>query len=210
MVWGKQPLPFWGGELELEVGLVRGLEGPGARGDRQAVERDENDEPMLAGRAGWTLFDVREEDGAPLRVALTVGASLVAGHWDDDGRRRLRYEGFDAALSVGPITGRVEVIFSKIELDAPEDSRRLRGLYVVAAWKHEFEDVQWMDQLHLAARWDLIDGDLDVRDARNVERFHLAVGWVPVERVMVKLEAGRARYLDERVWTSLVEVGFAF
>lgn len=210
MVWGRQPLPAWGGELELEVGLVRGLEGPGARGDRQAFERDENHEPMVAGRAGWTLFDVGPDDGAPLRVALTVGASLVAGHWDDDARRRLRYEGFDAALTVGPLTGRVEVVLSKVELDPPEGSKRMRGLYVVAAWRHEFEDVQGLKELHVAGRWDLIDGDSRVRDARDVERFHIGVGWVPAERFLVKVEAGRARYLDERVWTTLAEVGFAF
>jgi hypothetical protein len=210
MAWGKQPLPFWGGELELEVGLVRGLEGPGRRGDRQALEHDENHEPMIAGRGGWTVFDVDEEEGAPLRVALTIGASLVAGHWDDDRKRRLRYEGFDAALHVGPLSGRVEVIFSKVELEPPETSRRMRGLYVVAAWRHDFEDVQLLKQLHLAGRWDLIDDDSRVRDAHDVERFHVAVGWVPVERLLVKLEAGRARYLDERVWTTLVEVGYSF
>lgn len=214
VAWGRLPLPLAGGELEAEVGLVRGLEGPGRRGDRQELERDENHEPMLAGRVGWTLVDLRPEDGAPLRVQLTLGASVVAGHWDDDATRRLRFEGWDVSMKIGPLSARAELVRAAVEADDELDpaarGRRARGLYVLACWRHEFADAPGLEALWLAGRWDVVDDDRRVRDAGDLERWHLGLGWVPLEGLTVKLEGSRARWLDERVWTALLEVGYAF
>ncbi len=209
MAWGHLPVGPLGSDVELEVGLVRGLEGPGGREDRQTLEEDENHEPMVAGRLGATLFDLRPEDGAPLRLALGLGASLLAGHWDDDGQRRLRYEGFDATARVGPLVVRVEVLLGQVELDPPGRRRRLSGVYVQAALRHRF-GLSLLEEGWLAGRWDLVDDDLDARTSGDVERVHLGVGWVPLEGLVVKLDGWRARSLDERVLSVLVEVGYSF
>jgi hypothetical protein len=191
MAWGTLPT-FAGGEVELEAGLVRGLEGPGARGDRHApLERDENHEPMLCGRTGWTALDV----DAPLRLSVGVGASLVAGHHDDDARERLRYEGYDATLRVGPFTARFELVLREVEGQRPA-----RGWYGVVAWRQRFA-LPWLEEAHVAARWDRVE---------ELERWHAALGWVPLEGLQVKLEVARARLDDDRVWSALLEVGYAF
>lgn len=209
MAWGRQPLGPLGSEVELEVGLIRGFEGPGGRDRRQELEEDDNHEPMVTGRLGATLFDVRPEAGAPLRMALGVGASLLAGHWDDAARRRLRYEGYDATARLGPLVVRFELLLGRIDLDPPGRRRRLAGHYLQAALRHRFA-LFLLDEGWLAGRWDVIDDDTDARTGGDVERFHLGAGWVPLEGLVVKLEGSRARSLDERVWTVLAEVGYSF
>lgn len=216
MAWWRQPLGAWGGELEVEAALLRGLEGPLGRADRPAFfERDDNHEPMFAGRVGLTLFDVAPADGGlagllglPLR--LTLGASLLFGHHDDAARARLRVLGFDAALTLGELSARVEVVLADLEADGPATrDRRAEGLYALLVWRRRFAR-PWLEEGFVALRYDVADPDARARDGHDVERWHVGLGWVPAEGWLVKLGFETSRQGAERPRTVFVEVGYSF
>lgn len=215
-LWAKQALP-WGGELELEAALVRGLEGPLGRKDRPSfLERDDNREPMFAGRLGWTPFALAPARGGPaallgLPLRLTLGASLLVGHHDDEASAMLRVLGFDAGVTVGELSARVEVVLSDVEAGRQGPARDIRGegLYALLVWRRRF-GLPWLEEGYVALRYDLADPDVRVRDGHDVERWHLGLGWVPEPGWLVKLgfEAGHAG--AEKPRAVYFEVGYSF
>lgn len=215
-VWARQPLPLWGGEVEAEVALTRGLEGPLGRDARPGpFDRDGNGEPQLTGRVGWTVFDLHPASdalaglvGVPLRLSL--GASLLLGHHDRRARSRVRLVGLDAGLTVGELTARAEVIAGEVEDGAPGRTVRCEGLYAQLVWRRRFER-PWLEEGFVALRYDLADPDTRVRDARDARRWHLGLGWVPVDGVLVKLglELSRERRGDWQE-TVFLELGYSF
>ncbi|MGE0710630.1 MAG: hypothetical protein AB7N76_27555 [Planctomycetota bacterium] len=223
-LWWTAHLPTgWGTLFELEAALTAGLEGPDREDLPDPLRPDRNGEPQLTGRAALTLLDVDGDPVSPLPCAarLTLGASLLLGHWDPQARRRLRFVGYDAELVVGgPALGelglRFELVQSAIEL-GPDAllgrTRHGRGYYAQVAYHLPLRR-SLADEVFVAFRYGRADRDLRVAEAVDVERYHLGFGWVPVDgplgKVMAKLglEVSKGPGAVERAL--YLELGYAF
>ena len=192
--WIRQPVGPVGTVLELELALVRGLQGPTQDDRPEPFDKDEDGEPTLVGRAGWTVVDLDparkgEHPFAaelPGSVRLTLGASGLVGNFGRGARRRLSYAGWDAELELGGLRVRFEAVLSRAE----GLGRRGRdliggGLYALVAY-HWRPDLLLLREAFVAYRYDLIDPDGGVRSELDLERHHWGVGWTPAEGLLFK------------------------
>lgn len=194
MVWVRQPVGPLGTILELELALVRGLQGPTLDDRPEPFEKDADGEPTLVGRAAWTVVDLdptrRGEhpfaEALPARVRLTLGASGLVGNFGRGARRRLSYAGWDAELELGGLRLRFEALFSRAE-GLGRNGRDLlgAGLYALAAY-HWRPELTLLEEVFVAYRYDVIDPDDGVRSGLDLERHHWGVGWSPVEGLLFK------------------------
>lgn len=220
MLWARQPVAPWGSEVELEIALVRGLEGPRVEDRPEAFQEDSNHEPQLVGRLGWTLLDLdpgRKGDhpwaqALPTSLKLTIGTSALLGHYDRDARHRLAYVGYDAELELGGLRLRFEAVLSRAERLGPFGrDQRGAGLYALVAY-HIHPDWLLLDEAFVAFRYDVLDPDRGVEGSLDVARYHWGVGWSPLPGLLLKagweLIKPRAR-VDSQSQVYL-EVGWSF
>ena len=212
-LWLTLPFGRFGSVFELEAGLTKGLDAPD-RGEPDFWRKDENEVPQFAGRVALTLFDVDPRvDGAPqlpLPIRLTLGASLLAGQYDVEARRRIRFYGLDAEAILGGLRLRFEFVRSEIERQTPGiASREGLGLYALAAYHWRIERFL-LEEVFVAFRYGRADPDDDVREDEDVERYHGGVGWIPYPGVLFKAgyELSHSRFETER--TVYLELGYSF
>jgi hypothetical protein len=168
------------------------------------------------GRVGWTLLegDPAAKDAAgllselPFRMRLTLGASLLFGHYDDDARRRVLMHGFDAELELGGFRARVEYVARWFEVDQGPDLNG-DGFYALLAYHHTF-GVTFLEEGYVAFRYGRADPDRRIDDTLDVERYHLGLGWIPYEGFLVKLGVEYAEAPGLYATTVFLEVGYAF
>jgi len=217
-LWLRQPVGTWGSELELELGITKGLTGPDRDDRPKAFRKDNNDAPEYSGRAAWTLFDLDPgrkgaspgEAALPTTIKLTVGASILLGVYDRDVRRRIRFYGVDGELWVGGLRVRGEAVWSDVESLVPNArARRGFGTYVLAAY-HLYPELFLLDEVFFAFRYGRADRDQRTQEPLDVERYHAGLGWIPHEGFLFKagLEWSKGRGDPGRV--IYLELGFSF
>ncbi|MBL4849755.1 MAG: hypothetical protein JKY65_29860 [Planctomycetes bacterium] len=211
-LWLNWPLGSNGGNLELEAALTKGLEGLTREDRPDAFRKDDNDEAQFTGRIGLTLFEVEPTPGLSVRVParLTIGASALFGHYDEEARRRIQFFGFDVELRLAGFRLRAEMIRSQIErANAQSSSQEGVGVYVLVAY-HWYPDVFGAEELFLAFRYGRADPDDNVRAPEDVETYHLGGGWSPYHGLLLKtgIQIGFGSQQTERI--VFLELGYSF
>ena len=215
----------WGADVELELAVVRGLEGLDRDGRPRAGLRDAQDEPAYTGRVGWTVFHLDpgrrgatdHERSLPCAIRLTLGGSLYWGRYDERGRRALRYEALDVELEVGPVLLRAEAIARTAQGPVPGDpdpddrTRRGHGGYVLASLRLPVDPRPGLESLHLNARYGWLDRDRRRVEEFDLQRIHVGVSWSPLPGVLIKLSGQR---LEPRrggaEHSGYLEIGYSF
>ncbi|MEZ6187164.1 MAG: hypothetical protein R3F62_19405 [Planctomycetota bacterium] len=212
-VWWTEPVGFLGGEVELELGISKGLTGPDREDRPKQFRKDTNSAPQYSGRLGWTVFDLDPqrkgagpgEAALPTAIKLSLGGSFLTGEYDRDEKRRVTFWGADAELFVGGLRLRAEAIWSRVEpLASGARMREGIGVYALAAYHWKLERFL-LEEVFVAFRYGKADRDERTREVLDVERYHVGVGWIPYPGVLFKAgyewahgpgDPGRVIYLE--------------
>ena len=216
-LWWRDAVGPWGGGLELELGLTFGLQGPQRSDEPNFGDKDNNREPQVSGRLGWTLLELDPDAKGgptatelPFALRVAVGASLLGGHYDDDAKRRFLFQGYDVQLELGGLRLRGELVFAEFEpADGIGPRQRGFGYYGQVAYHHRFERTG-LDEAFVVFRYGRLDPDQRRREPLDVERYHVGLGWIPYEGFLVKCSYEVVTGRDDPPDTVFFEVGYSF
>lgn len=205
-------------KIQYDFSAVLGLQGPDREGRREVELRninnfeDNNKDWQYSGRVSTILYE-NVDDPSRMALLFEFGASFLTGIYDDDDRRRLSLLGVDVRARISDFYFLLEHVRGKVELVDPARTQERNGTYLWLMYKPVFNR-PWLESIHLAARYGVIDPDERFRDGFDLERYSFVAAWEPYPNLRLKLQYEQTRERVEALRRQrrsvLVQLAFNF
>ncbi|MFQ5687011.1 MAG: hypothetical protein ACE5GV_10160 [Candidatus Scalindua sp.] len=173
-IYGNVPF-LYKTRLKYEFTATNGLSSFEAKGEQHLD--DNNDNISLGGRLGIELLP-----------GLEIGGSYSTGKYDDDERFRMDFAGADASYKKGGFEIRGEYIRSNVERSTiAGGSFNREGYYIQTSYKYSPE-INYMQYVEFAGRFDSVDPDNLVTDENDAERMAVVINCSFTHHLTLKLE----------------------